>query len=401
MLLLQLSACAAVHQLLPEGPVLTPWERLRAFDGRASGAAYAGEPAVAFPVLPVVAWGVSYDLDLVVVDRDPWWDMHEYARIATPDGPRWLAKDARMGTLEQLLVSDLPDAETFLPELPVRRKRGAVDVVDRSTDDRVDVEIAYENHEGQRVTAHFRGPPATTPVPKRNGSTMGHSRDAVMAVLDLPWQSFGDADVTIDGKRWPLFRLLGLKPFAMSLVQTQGGLATSDFVARAADAGMALEFTLPGGTVAPTDWTTSREGGVVHVRQQTPFRTLDYAFVDDAGALELARVEVRQWGKALPPCHVELSPRLPDLRRRFAGTVRSRYVVDVGSGVGHATGWLEASWTDAGPQVRLVPEAPWWTVDRPMLTTVTYPGDGTARVRIARVPTDARSGLGGKGRSPR
>lgn len=408
--------CATISQLLPEGPVLTPWERQRAFDGRPSGAAYVDleqAPHVPFPVLPIVAWGVAYELDLVIVDQDPTWDMHEYAKLKMPDGVHWLAKDARLGTLDQLLTADLPDVETFLPELPVWRRRQAIDVVDLSSDDRIDVALAYTNFDGKRTEAHFTGDPATTPQADRNGSTMGHSRNAVLAVLDLPWQQTGHADVTIDGKKWPLVQIAGLVPFALSLVQTQGGLATSAFTQRASEFGVGVDFALPGGVLAPTEWTVDRtfaaSGDIVRLRQSTPFRTLDYAFVESVPAtgggstLELASVQVRQWGQTAPPCHIEFSPRIPDLRRSFSGTVRSRYVIDIGTGAGHATGWLESSWPDnspgGGPQVKLLPEAPWWTVDRPMITSVSYPGDGSASVSIVRVPTDARTGLGGKGKS--
>ncbi len=391
--------CARIAQLLPEGPVVTPWERQRLFNGRGSGAVYEGDPHVRFPVLPLMVWGVSYDLDLVIVDKDPWWDMHEYARVQMPDGAHWLAKDARLGTLEQVLVSDVAGVETFLPELPARRRAGAIDVADRSTETTIDVTLSYTNFDGQPTRVRFTGAPPTKPQSKRNGSTMGHSRNSVLAVLDLPWQALGHADVEIAGERWPLDRIAGLVPFALSLVQTQGGFATTSLVQRPAEGGMAVAFTLPGGAVADTDWVSGRAGRVLHLRQVTAFRTLDYAYVEQDGNLELASMEVRQWGKGAATCHIDLSPRLPDLRRRFSGTLVSRYVIDIGTGEGHAVGSLEATWTADGPQVRMIPESPWWTADRPMITTVRFPGDGTAQVNIVRVPTDARTGLGGKGTS--
>jgi hypothetical protein len=399
-----LSAACGIRDKLPAGPVMSPWDRLREFGAPApSGVTYTSDPAVAFPVLPVLAWGAAYDLDLVVVSRHPDWDMHEYARLSTPQGPVWLIKEARVGPLEQTLVADIPELDAWMPELPMARKSTPVQVEDRSTADRVDVTLSYENFEGEPVVMTYTGRPPEQAVPKRNGSTMGHSRPHVMAALDLPYRGLGGkVDLEIAGERIGVARIAGLVPFAMTLVQTQAGLAIGRFRQEPLGdepLGCRTVHHAASGAEIDASWAVERGDGWVDLLQESEMRTLQYRFLERDGSLELASVTTWQWGRATPTSHLTLQPALPDLRRKFDGVATSRWVLDVNGQESHATGRLEARWEADGPRVALAPEEPWFVADRPMETAIRYEG-GAAEVTIERTPWEGRTGHGAKNQSP-
>ncbi len=384
-----LSGCG-VKKYLPGRPVLRPPERA-AFDApRPAEVTYVSDPAVDFPVLPVQVWGVAYDLDLVLVSDHPRYDMHEYARVQTPDGPVWLAKDALSATRLQSIVADLPDLDQWVPELPIARKAWPLRVEDRSAGDWLDLDLAYENLEGEPVRVHYEGrSPRTRPQRRRNGNTMGHSASVVMAVLDIPYRAFARrASIHIDGEARRIRRLLGLAPLRVALVQSQGGLAVGRIRQARVDGAVHTTWTLDAGD-ATRAWTERRDGAHLELAQPDPFRTLVYRYaVRDDGALELERMEVRQFGVDSPVVTIALQPALPDLRRRFEGRAVSRFVVDMDDQPGHAVGRLEAWWDGDVARVALRPEAPAWVTDRPMDTEIRY-ADGAAYIHIARVPAGA------------
>jgi hypothetical protein len=348
---------------------------------------YDGPPVVPFPVVPLQVWGLAYDLDLVVVSKHPSWDMHELARLTTPDGPLWLAKDARAGSLEQSIVADLPDIEAWLPEVPVRRMSYPVRVDDRSTADRLDLTVDWQTVDGEEARVAYRGKPPLTAQAKRNGSTMGHSRDAVLAVLDVSHRTFASStDITIGGQAYRTDRILGLVPFRMALIQVQGGLAVGETSQEASEGGVSVRYKAWSGAWIDTAWTQSiAPDGAVVLEQADPVRTLRYRFRPDGDALELESAEVTQWGRAAPTVHVAFSPPLPDVRRPFLGEVRVSYVIDVNGQLGHAVGHVVAKWVGDSVVLDVAPIAPWWTLDRPLRATVTAAGAAvsTRTVRAA------------------
>lgn len=412
MLALFATACG-LKKYVPEGPVVSAAERARGWgEDVPSGAVYTGKPEVAFPVLPVQVFGAAYALDLVLVSKHPTWNMHEYAMLETPEGPLWLAKDAREATMSQSLVG--AGVGHLMPEIPLQRKESPVEVEDASTAELLDLVLRYENIDGEPVEVRYRGPRPDKAMDQRNASTMGHSQDTVMAVLDLSHRRFArSASITIGGEEWGLRRVMGLVPLRLALRQVQGGLAVADFEQRgavdwveepeerevlgatpgeASDAGgtersgrPSIRFSVVrGGEEEP--WEVRRSDRTVEAVQEGELRTLVYRFrVGEDEAWELVSMDVEQVGRQAPPTHIELSPPLPDLRRPFEGRLVSRYVVDVNGQQGHAVGRLEAWWDGEVARVALIPEAPPWTVDRPMETTVTF-GEGTAHVQIVRTP---------------
>lgn len=379
-----------IYHLLPSGPVMGPWHRSRHWmQETGSGVRYRDEAVVdvGFPILPVLPFGLGYELDLVIVSSHPGWNMHEYALVRTPEGPIWLAKDAREGTLEQSIVADIDGIDAWMPEVPVVRRAGRVEVEDRSTADRIAVDLAYENLDGEAVSVHFEGEAPILEERKRNGSTMGHSRDQLMAVLDLSHKELARrTEVRIAGVHHKTSRILGLLPFHFALRQTQGGLCVGSFVQRTAASGFATVHPTASGSTAQTwEVDAKSEPGVVVVRQRARLRTVIYRFLAaDPEHLELVTVTVHQWGRGAPTFHLALQPALPDLRRGFEGQARSRFVVDVNGQENLAAGTMTASVVDGAPRLSMVPRAPWWVADRPMETRV-HGHDDHVHVDIVRV----------------
>lgn len=387
-----LLACATVQNVLPGPPALSADARA-AFDVPTPAAVtYTGPPIVAFPVLPAQAWGLRYDLDIVLVSTHPDWTMHEYARIDTPQGPLWIAKDADPAG-RQAIVADVDDIRTWIPEVPVPRYARPLDVTDASGPDGIDLTIRYRNPKDQTVEVTYRGPWPTKPSRPRNGNTMGHSSDTLAALLDLHlFRPGGNATVRVDGKVWPIKRLLGLYPMKFALAQTQAGWAVANYDQRPDAGGFVLvrpaQGDLPSASAVP--WPT--EGAESWRPAADGWWEGPEAFTRTAWHLnangEADRVRVFQHGIEAPVFEAVFTPAIPDLRRPFEGQVVSRFAADVAGQAGHGTGELRARWERPGLLViDIVPMAPRWFESRPLRGEIHF-HDGAASTTFARVPPD-------------
>ena len=355
-----------LSEMLPDGPVLDA-AQLSAFDApAASGVTYTGAPLVNFPVLPLQVFGLHYDVDIVLVSQSPDWDMHEYARVSTPTGPVWLAKDADTRRV-QTIVSDLPDLGALAPEVPIERFERPMTVQDRSEGDHIDMELGYTNSKGQPVKVSYR------------------ERMALVAVvLDLSrFKHGGRARVTIDGHRWRLDHLLGFYSQKYLLVQTQGGVVVTRFREQATESGFSLTRPDPADLAWPThsneQWTVSSQGDEQRACSEGGLTALCYRFRDG----EWLGAEVRQAGQDQPVFVMRLSPALPDLRRPFDGVATSHFTFDVGGQEGHGAGLVSARWEGDRVLVSLIPQAPKDLVRRPMEGSVAFI-DGVAHVETHR-----------------
>ena len=153
-----LSSCKQLKTVLPKGPALGIEKRQALVDIKKPSYTYTSENVVDFPVIPFQIWALTYDLDIILVSDHPTWNMHEFAMIQTIDGPKWLMKDAYEGSLDQVVTADIDDIQTWLPELPITRKKYPVRVVDRSNTRDLDLEFEYYNHEDELVRAFYKGP---------------------------------------------------------------------------------------------------------------------------------------------------------------------------------------------------------------------------------------------------
>lgn len=385
MLLQFVTACKSLKRMLPEGPALTATERQAVLSQKAHQVNYKGAPLVGYPVLPMQVWAATYELDLILVSKNPDWNMHEYAKLETPEGDLWVMKDAEEGSLDQYIVADLPNIAAWLPELPVTRKSYPVKIVDKSTNKMLDMSFSYENIKGEKVEAWYKGVRPKTPLKKKNGSTMGHSRNQLLVALDLPYRDFGKkAGISYDGKAYKMDKLLGLVPFQMALTQTQGGASSGTFEMSIQGEGILTTAHPSEGKPTLQNWSVEKKGNKTIVTQKNDFRSLVYEF-EGTETLELKVAYVKQWNKENAGVRIEFSPALPDLRRPFEGEYSSNFVMDIAGENNNATGTFTASWKDGKAQLKVTPTAPWWVLDRPMLTTIEYQG-GKALVGIEMLP---------------
>lgn len=389
MLLQFVTACKSLKRMLPEGPALSTTERQTVLNQKAHQIDYKGVSLVAFPVLPVQVWAATYELDLILVSKNPDWNMHEYAKLETPNGDLWVMKDAEEGSLDQYIVADLPNIDAWLPELPVTRKSYPVKIEDKSTDKMLDMSFSYENVKGEKVEAWYQGKRPKTELKKKNGSTMGHSRNQLLVALDLPYRDFGKkAGISYDGKAYKMDKLLGLVPFQMALTQTQGGASSGNFEMSVKGEGILTTAHPSKGKPTLQNWSVKQVDNKTIVTQTNDFRSLVYEF-EGTETLELKVAYVQQWNKEKKGVRMEFSPALPDFRRPFDGEYTSNFVLDIAGQNNNATGTVTASWKNGKATLSVTPTAPWWVVDRPMLTTIEYK-EGKALINIEMLPTPTK-----------
>lgn len=379
------TACKSLKRMLPEGPALTSQERQEVLNQEAHSVKYQGAPLVGFPVLPIQIWAATYELDLILVSKHPDWNMHEYAKLETPDGDLWIMKDAEEGSLDQYIVADLPNIEAWLPELPVVRKSYPVKVNDKSTDKVLDLSFSYENIKGEQVEAWYQGKRPQTELKKKNGSTMGHSRNQLLVALHLPYRDFGKkAGISYNGQPYKMDKLLGLVPFQMALTQTQGGASSGAFEMRVEGEGRLTTVHPSTGKPVLQYWSIQKAANKTVVKQQNEFRSLVYEF-EGTETLELKSAYVQQWNKEKAGATITFSPALPDLRRPFEGAYTSNFVLDIAGQNNNATGSVTVRWKNGKAELEVNPTQPWWVIDRPMLTTIGYE-EGKALIDIKMLP---------------
>lgn len=369
-------------RMLPKYSAVEDRERERVWgEIRSSGVDYTGPPATDHAVVPFLAFAVPYDLDIVLVSNHPEWEMHEFARVRTPDGPTWLAKDTRAANGDQMLVTSSRPLFEEMPEIPLAAQRRPVRVRNRSEGNWLDLEIRYRNFDGERVQVTYEGrkPP---PVRRRNGSTMGHSRHQALAVLDLSHRSFGDrASIAIGGESYGIRRVLGIRPLQLAIRQVQGGVAEATY-RYVGGHGRVTRHPRSERSEIELQWSVDRgESGIV-VRQGGELRTLVYRFRRTGrGALELFEVAVEFWNAEEPIFRMRFDPALPDLRRPFAGRAQSRWVMDVGGETGQAVGRAHLKSARRSAEIRILGSEPWWVANRCTISNLEFAGERAPRVR--------------------
>ena len=96
-MMMQALGCVAIHtaeRMSPQGAVLSADDIAKFETVRPAEIAYTAGPRIPAPVIPLQIFGIYYSVDVVLISEHPDWDMHEYARLDTPDGAVWMAKAA-------------------------------------------------------------------------------------------------------------------------------------------------------------------------------------------------------------------------------------------------------------------------------------------------------------------
>jgi hypothetical protein len=228
---LVLMSCGAKYK--PEGPVMGAYERAYQFPVHRphDGLSYSGrEPASTAPVIPFMAFGAAFDLDFVVMPGNGDFDMMEFARMAAPEGPIWLALESKEGSGDQTVLANLDQIASFMPELPLARQSVNLQVDDKSTEHELDVTLSYTSSNGSQVEVELAGDAPLKAGKKRNGKTFDHSQNQLLAVLDVAsTESLFKANVKMDGKGVGFKKIGGIVPGQFVLSQTQGGIASGAF----------------------------------------------------------------------------------------------------------------------------------------------------------------------------
>ena len=386
MFLVPLLAGCSLKTVLPGTAVMNAHEVTQHEAIKPSGVAYTGEPRTPFPIFALQPFGLQYAVDVVIVSDHSDWSMHEYARLDTPQGSFWIAKDSDPSG-RQTIVADIPNLTSWLPEIPAPRFERPVSVDDRSSGDDIDVCLKYDNPKGQIVRACASGTMPKRPPPKRNGNTMGHSRDVVAAVLDIDrFRLFNTkGSIQIDEENTRVDRVLGLVPFRSLLRQTQAGLATANFRISGDEQG----FTLTRPSPLRPEWPTHGSETWDFTSSTATYDNGIVAFSHHFSNRELTKMTVQQHGVPNQTFELVIHPALPDLSRPFSGLAQSTFVMNVNGQRGHGTGVITAQWTaDNTVTVSMRPTAPSWLTDRPMVSTVQYNDNGSVDVFVDRVPVD-------------
>ena len=228
---LVLAGCGGKYK--PQSPVMTGWERNQQFPEEVdSTARYTAvdDARVTAPVLPVMAFGVAFDVALSVRSRHQNWDMHEFGRVATPEGPVWVALETREGSLDQFITADYADFDLFMPEIPYQRKATTFQKEDSSDEESVSVALSYENIDGEVVELNFKGDAPFRYKKKRNTNVLGQSNTATILAKDTQHrESAFKTSLKIGGKGQSLEKVGLFVPYQWATEQAQGGLATANF----------------------------------------------------------------------------------------------------------------------------------------------------------------------------
>ncbi len=251
---MRLISCAVVvvvaagcgGKVRPLAPVLSGWERVQGFAlEEGSTAQYSGSPIVAAPVLPFMAFGAAFDLDLIVATKGDW-SMHEFVRTTLPGGKvRWGVLATRADTGDQVLLAEHESIDLMYPEIAIDRHATKIDVTDESTAEEIRVTVRFENMDRLPVEANFVAKAFSTHEKRRNGQTMGHSRNQLLAGLDISHsESAFDANIKVDGKALSITRVGGILPFQFVAMQAQGGLSIGSYQI---DGGEAVNWDRSGG----------------------------------------------------------------------------------------------------------------------------------------------------------
>ncbi|MBI4369009.1 MAG: hypothetical protein HY547_02125 [Elusimicrobia bacterium] len=350
-----------------------------------SGVDYRGLAQIDYPVLPFQVFGLAYGLDLVVVAKHPQWTMHEFARVDTPAGPLWFAKEADAQGRQRVIADDARIHE-LLPEVDVPRYRQNFFIDDRSQGDHLDYQIRYTNSARQPVELRFRGRrPSEKDAPKkRNGNTMGHSRQSLLALLDISRMTHAPAlSLNIGGRRYGTKRLFGIYSMAFVLEQTQGGLSRAAIVQKPQTGG----FLVDRGAMLET-WRIERRNSRAIAVHEGKITTLTYEFLETGDSLELAAVSVTQAGRSVPVFEMSLNPALPDLRRPFQGAAESRFMMRVNGEPPHGLGRIFVHWEGNGSRIEVWPQEPSWIKDRPMMSRIALLPGGLTSVVSDRIPAN-------------
>lgn len=373
--LLALASC--YPRISPRGPVVATPEDLL-LPPSPSGVSYAArERLVAFPVLPFRLWGLDFDEEILFeLAGHPVWAMVEVARVVTRDGGfEWFALASERSGAQHVVVGT-DEAAELAETFPAPVYDGRLRVIRLEGDGAVEYAAALHLPGGEMLQATVTARRPGSPPPRRNGNAMNHSRDRVLAVLDLEEFNWAHADVFLDGRRATVRLLAPFLPFAWRLQQTAGGLGAGVLDSRAGPAGVPLAVGIDG-AARLSAWQWERRGALWELRGED--RMADHVFLFQPlgdgpdGPMELVQAEVRHGGVSV--VDLRFNPALPDLRWLPDRATTSAVVAGSNGCEGYMSGRVEVRPDGGGTVVEVVPERPFWACERPIRNRIEYRGD--------------------------
>lgn len=333
---------------------------------------YISLPITEIPIIPFQIFAVPYKLDIVLVSDHPNIDMHEFALIDLPYGKTWIAKESQKGSLDQSIYTDDKRIETLFPEIPLPIQQCEMRIIESRKDQELDVTFEYTNLNGDSVEAHYHGSTLLKTLKKPNGSTMGHSKNQVMALLDLSSRSFGrKAEIQYNGEKAKIKKILGIRPFQMMLKQTQAGLSVGSKSIIERDGEIHSE---QGEMIKSEKWAIKSLDTMLSFHTKNVARKIEYNFSKNQSDLQFSNASIQYWNHRHKTMDISVYPPLPDLRRKFILSHSSKFVIHVNEkALGY--GRIEVSWkslNEVAPyiEILIIPEHPWWIKERPMTTII-------------------------------
>lgn len=368
-----LFSCQSLNRILPSKAVLDA----KSFQQKAAEDIKYKAQRVSMPYMPFIMFGVKYKHDWVISPSHDRLDMIEIAEVQLPKNKTtWVVKESLQPHLNQVLLYSDDKLGTAFPEIPLQMQARKLDIMQNEDEKSIKLQTDYNGSFGQRVMIEATSKKKLKKLKKRNGSTMGHSKEQVLAILDLPERTQAKVKkITIDDQHQKVNKILGLKNFSFLVRQTQAGISTSNYLF-SRDSQQQLNFEYIDKSINE-EWTFDELKQDAVLKTENAFRKSEYHFTKEKEywLLTHARVvDLLNNNDVLFEISF-LSP-LPDLRYQFDGKFRTSYVMNVNEQFGHATGQIELEWTNAAQiKLTLLPEEPKWTKDRPITNIIRIQGD--------------------------
>lgn len=273
------------------------------------GLAYGGrQVATDAPVIPLMAFGVAADMNLMLAPREGDLGMLEVARVGMPEQKVWVALETEASSGQQTLYANLDDIQTVMPEFPVQRHAVNLEAVDSSTEGTVDVSVSYTSVDGNSVQATFLGDPPDRLEKKRNARVENQAINEALTVLDVSgFESLFKADLVINGTDTKLKKMGGFVPAQFAMEGAQGGLSTANY--RIVSTGPA------GGNLGSSEIVFHKGGADVEAADREPPK----------GDV-LLRLGIATAFTGLEPCYLDRLEETPDL----AGEMTALWRLDDG-----------------------------------------------------------------------
>jgi len=349
-----------------------------------SGATYAGEPRVDFPVPPFRLWGLDFDEEMLFEFADhETYGMIEVTRVHGRDFDEWFVLVSEKTGLQHVVVGTdraFAVASTF----PAPVYDGQLRVIRLASDTHVEYVTAFHLPNGELVQATLTSKLVGEPPPLRNGNAMNHSGDRVLAVLDLEEYNWATPVVFVEGERARVRLLAPFLPFAWRLEQTAGGISWGGMNVGATElrhdgvpVGIPLEVHDRG---AELDLVV-RDTIIDHI----------YRYRRTGAALELVGAEVRHGDTSV--VHFTFNPPLPDLRWPPTGETVHKMVAGSNGRDGYMIGEVRVRPDGDKAVVDVLPAHPFWACERPIRTRIEF-SEGLARLRAEVTPELAAGGAG-------